>query len=95
MEAVDIIANAFQQVINKLEQVNHKLETLPEQSSGDTWLDVEETMRLLKVSKSTLQIYRDKGLISFSQVGNKIYFRRSDLDELRESHYVKAFSKKR
>jgi hypothetical protein len=95
MEAVDIIANAFQQVIDKLDQVNHKLEKLPDQSSSDTWLDLEETMKFLKVSRSTLQIYRDKGMISFSQVGNKIYFRRSDLDELRESHYVKAFNPKR
>jgi excisionase family DNA binding protein len=95
MDATEIIANAFQQLIDKLDQVNHKIENTPNQFLSDTWLDVEETMKLLKVSRSTLQNYRDKGMISFSQVGNKIYFRRSDLDDLRESHYVKAFNQKR
>ena len=72
MEAVEIIANAFKQVVDKLDEVSHKLEKIPDPSVSDTWLDVEETMKFLRISRSTLQIYRDKDMISFSQVATKL-----------------------
>ncbi len=52
----------------------------------DKWLDVSETCRYLKISTRTLQNYRNKGMLPFSQIGAKIYFRLDDLNEFIESH---------
>ena len=47
----------------------------------------------MKISKRTAQTWRDEVKISFSQVGNKIYYRLSDVEELMQKHYIKAFKK--
>jgi len=39
----------------------------------DRWIDDKETMRLLNIkSKTTLQKFRDQGVIRFSQIGKKV-----------------------
>jgi excisionase family DNA binding protein len=52
------------------------------------WLTIEEACEYLQVSKSTIQNYRRNGVLGFSQINSKIYFRRSDLLAHLEKHYV-------
>jgi len=54
------------------------------------WLNNEEFLEVLKISKRTAQHYRTNGIISFSQVGRKIYYRISDVQELLERHSKNA-----
>ena len=51
------------------------------------WLNIKETCKLLSMSKKTLQTWRDTGLIRFSKIGGKIYFKLSDIDNTLEKHY--------
>jgi hypothetical protein len=74
MEVVTIQSQAFQEIIAKLEAINTRL-SAKEKEPKEKWLDNQEFMQLLKISKRTAQHYRDSGLISFSQVGNKIYYK--------------------
>lgn len=46
------------------------------------WMDSQEIMELLHLSARTLQTWRSKGVLPFSKVGNKIFYKRCDLDEL-------------
>jgi predicted site-specific integrase-resolvase len=39
-------------------------------------------MFLLRISTRTLQSYRDEGKLNFSQIGNKIYYKVSDVEKL-------------
>jgi excisionase family DNA binding protein len=61
---------------------------LPDQSNKH-WLTGDEICKLLRVSKRTLQNYRDNRVIPFSQIGRKIYYKYSDIVEYLELHYVK------
>lgn len=54
------------------------------------WLDGSTAEDLLGVSTRTLQHYRDTGILPFSKVGNKIYYKRSDLSAMIERHYQKG-----
>ena len=92
MEVVTIQSQAFQELVNKLDAINNRLNS-KEKEPKEKWLDNQELMLLLKISKRTAQHYRDTGLIFFSQVGNKIYYKLSDVEELLKSHYNKAFKK--
>ena len=92
MEVVTIQSQAFQELVGKLEAINQRL-TQKEKEPKDKWLDNQELMQLLKISKRTAQHYRDSGIVSFSQVGNKIYYRLSDVETLLNKHYNKAFKK--
>lgn len=53
----------------------------------DEWLSTEETLKFLKVSKSTLQRYRDKGKIPFSKDGRIFRYKKSDLIKYLKNHY--------
>ena len=92
MEVITITSEAFQEIVKKLDGINTRLNA-KEKEPKEVWLDNQELMQLLKISKRTAQHYRDSGMISFSQVGNKIYYRLSDVEELLKKHYNKSFKK--
>jgi excisionase family DNA binding protein len=54
------------------------------------WLSSDEVCHLLMISKRTLQSYRDRGTLPFSQIGRKIYYKASDIEAYLESHYIKS-----
>lgn len=46
----------------------------------DEWWTNQEVCQLLGISLRTLQNYRDKGLISYSQIGHKCYYKVKDIE---------------
>lgn len=54
---------------------------------AETWLDIPDAAKWLKVSPRTLQNYRDKGMLPYSQIGAKIYFRLDDLQKFLLKNY--------
>ena len=90
---VKIIPNEeFKQLLNIIEGLDKKIEKLAKQNPlEETWLDIEEVCVILKISKRTLQTYRDNGILSFSQHGTKIYFKASDIQKYLEDNYKPAF----
>jgi hypothetical protein len=94
MEIITIETQAFKDIMNKIDEIGTKVElALGKPILGDDWLDIQDTCQILKVSKRTLQTYRDQGILSFSQVNGKIYFKASDLRVHLEKHYIKAFKR--
>jgi predicted site-specific integrase-resolvase len=61
----------------------------------DVFLDNQDFLQLMNISKRTAQSWRDEGIISFSQVGSKIYYRMSDVQKLLDSNYNQAFKKRK
>ena len=57
------------------------------------FMDNEEFLEFMGISKRTAQSWRDDGKISFSQVGNKIYYKAVDVDKLLAENYNKSFRK--
>lgn len=57
----------------------------------ERWLDNQEVCHILKISKRTLQSYRDNGTLAFSQAGSKIYYKASDVEAHLEKHYKESF----
>jgi excisionase family DNA binding protein len=54
------------------------------------WLSNDDVCFLLRISKRTLQTYRDQGTLPFAQIGRKIYYKASDIEAYLESHYIKT-----
>ena len=59
----------------------------------DMFIDNPKFMEVMGISQKTAQAWRDKGTISYSKVGNKIYYRISDIKELLERFHIKAIRK--
>ncbi len=83
---------SYQELLQKIEEINQKLSGM-QNSNGKRkkWLTNKDASELLQVTARTMQNYRDKGIIPFSQVGSKIYYKMSDLEKHLEDHYVSSF----
>ncbi|MBK7567983.1 MAG: helix-turn-helix domain-containing protein [Bacteroidetes bacterium] len=90
MNVITIESEAFEQLIGKIDALQATL-LEKEKQPKEIWLDNQEFIQLLKISKRSAQNFRDSGMISFSQIGAKIYYRLSDVEELLKKHYRKAF----
>lgn len=92
MEAIIFTKDQFTELMSRLETIQNQLNKKSD-TKKETFLDNQEFLLLLKISKRTAQTWRDEGRISFSQVGNKIYYKLSDVEKLMQEHYNKAFKK--
>ncbi|MBY0425201.1 MAG: helix-turn-helix domain-containing protein [Cytophagales bacterium] len=57
------------------------------------WLDGQEVLMYLHISKRTLQNLRTTEMLPYSQVKGKFYYRLADVQTLLESNYSKRSSK--
>lgn len=55
----------------------------------DNWVDGDEVLKALKISKRTLQSYRDKGILGYTQFGNKLFYKVRDIQQLLDKNYKK------
>ena len=92
MELVTMQSEVFQELKGFMESINNRL-TAKEKQPKEKWFDNQEVMQQLHISKRTLQTWRDEGKIPFSQVGSKIYYSESDINELLKKNYIKAHKK--
>ncbi len=49
---------------------------------SEQWLDKQEVLQLLHISPRTLQRWRDMGLMPFSFIGGKMFFRKSVIESI-------------
>jgi len=56
-------------------------------SLNDAWMDGQEVMLLLKISKRTLQSMRDNRTLPFSRINGKFYYKTVDIQLMLESNY--------
>ena len=54
----------------------------------EDWLDNQDVMQMLHISPRTLQTLRSNGILPFSRIGNKLYYRRSDISQILNNHYT-------
>ena len=89
MDAIIFTKDQFTDLMTKLDTIQSQI-SLKSDAKKETFLDNQEFLLLLKISKRTAQTWRDEGKISFSQVGNKIYYKLSDVEKLMQENYNKA-----
>ena len=90
MDVIIFTKDQFTDLMTKLDTIQSQI-SLKSDAKKETFLDNQEFLLLLKISKRTAQTWRDEGKISFSQVGNKIYYKLSEVEKLMQENYNKAF----
>ncbi|MGG5487092.1 helix-turn-helix domain-containing protein [Gaetbulibacter sp. PBL-D1] len=94
MEAVILTAEQYNNLVSRLDELKTSLES-NQKPSHEVFLDNQEFIQLMHISKRTAQTWRDEGKISFSQIGSKIYYKMKDVEVLLNKNYNKAFKNKR
>jgi len=92
MEAIILSKNQYNELLKKIDEVKTSLDE-KQKNPKDIFVDNQEFLQLMNISKRTAQTWRDEGVVSFSQIGSKIYYRMSDVEKLLEKNYNKAFKK--
>jgi hypothetical protein len=90
MNAVILSNEQFAKLEKAIEEIRTRLlAMIPRQEI----IDNQEFIQLLKISKTTAQVWRDCGRIGYSQVGGKVYYKISDVEALFNANYVKPIKK--
>ena len=76
----------FEKVIAQLPCMQTLLQD--EQMPLSHWLDNQDVMHLLHISPRTLQTLRSNGILPFSRIGNKLYYKRSDIQRILQDNYT-------
>ena len=53
----------------------------------DTWIDNQDVLQTLHISKRTLQTFRGNGTLPYSKVKGKFYYKVSDVEQLLQDNY--------
>ena len=81
--------------MESLEQMTEGIEHLATNCrpllNGERFLTDKELSARLKVSRRTLQDYRNEGRLPYILLGGKILYRESDIEKILEEGYRKAF----
>ena len=88
MEIICIDKRIFDELIVRLSEIEKKVTLLcsPARDAGlKKWLDNRDVCEALRISKRTLQVYREKGLLPYTRIKNKIFYRPEDVQKLLES----------
>ena len=56
---------------------------------AEGWIDSQRVMIVLKIKKRALQKLRDKGLLPFSAINGKLYYKTTDLEKMLKANYRK------
>ena len=84
-------ADDMQGVLSALEGVNRRIKEVAQTHKplfgGEHFLTSKEVCERLYISPRTLQDYRDKGIIPYTQFAGKILYKVSDLERLLEENY--------
>lgn len=77
-ESLKEIKQQIQKILERLER--------PGREEDQEILDQQGVLELLKISPRTLVNYRQSGIIPFTRIGGKIYYRKQDILELLEKN---------
>ncbi|MDO6597379.1 helix-turn-helix domain-containing protein [Oceanihabitans sp. 2_MG-2023] len=53
----------------------------------DTWIDNQDVLQTLHISKRTLQTLRTNGTLPYSKVKGKFYYKVADIEQLLQDNY--------
>ena len=80
MEIICIDKRTFDELVVRFSMIEKKVTGIcnPAKDAGlKKWMDNQEVCGILRISKRTLQVYREKGLLPFTRVKNKFFYKLS------------------
>ena len=82
-------------LLERMDRLMENMESLSENYKpvlgGERFLTDKELSAMLKISRRSLQDYRNEGKIPYIQLGGKILYRESDIEQILKNGYRKAY----
>ena len=87
MEHCKTCREPLDKVVDRLKKIEEILALKQRSHPDEVFFDNQEFIQVMNISKRTAQAWRDEGIISYSQVGSKMYYRLADILALLEKHH--------
>ncbi|WP_283635495.1 helix-turn-helix domain-containing protein [Aquaticitalea lipolytica] len=85
-EIIDLLLALSQEI----KDIKARIELLQQSRAEvlkDTWIDNQDVLQTLHISKRTLQTFRTNGTLPYSKVQGKFYYKVSDVEQLLQDNY--------
>lgn len=92
MEHCKTCREPLEKVAVRLQRLEEMLAKKQHTDPDQVFFDNTEFIQVMNICKRTAQAWRDQGIIAYSQVGIKVYYRLSDILSLLEKHHKPAKS---
>jgi hypothetical protein len=83
------------QEVKELKALVVQVQKTRSQKFDENWMDAQDVMLSLHISRRTLQSLRDNGTLPFSRINGKLYYKMSDIESLLESNYIRNLKSRR
>ena len=91
MEYVAIEKSDYEQLLSTIKKAATEISAIAEECSiNSEWIENGELAEMLGLSKRQLQGYRERGVLGFSTIGRKIYYRRDEVEKLIKNNTIKS-----
>lgn len=91
MEYVAIEKTEYEQLLGSIKKAAMEIRAIAEECSiNSEWIENGELAEMLGLSKRQLQGYRERGVLGFSTIGRKIYYRRDEVEKLIKNNTIKS-----
>lgn len=88
MEHCHHCRESIDNIRERLDLMLVRLEKKQQNDPNQIFFDNQEFIQIMNISKRTALQWRIDKIIGFSQVGNKIYYRLSDILNLLDKHFI-------
>ena len=85
MEVIVISKEKFEEMVGKLNLLSDRVnEIIGKCKKGklSRWMDNQDVCQQLRISPRTLQTLRDNGMLAYSQIGHKIFYKPEDVQRI-------------
>ena len=92
MKVITIESQAYKSIMEKLYTIAKYIFAIQSKAEGETedgWVGSHEVCTFLKISSKTLQRLRAAGLITFSRIRGKSFYRISEIERLMQSNIIR------
>ncbi len=85
MEVISIERSTFEKLLTSFNSFVTKMNEMASRGNdkglGD-WLDNQDVCQMLNISPRTLQTLRDNGMLAYSQINRKVYYKPEDVERI-------------
>ena len=82
MNVVIISKEKYEEMVGKLNRLSDRVNEIlrkRDEKRLSRWMDNQEVCQQLRISPRTLQTLRDNGMLAYSQIGHKIFYKPEDV----------------
>jgi hypothetical protein len=89
------INESIQKISRDIRSISESMQQLRKsqlEKFNEAWISGHDVIKSLNISLRTLQSLRDSGLLPFSRINGKFFYKVSDLEKLMEENYTPSKS---